>query len=393
MQRRWGLGLLAVLLGFFVGMSCWAGGEDKNLQAPTTQGLMDKMLAQLMALKKFLIPESAFLAPQNTDEISDRLKEFAELAQQTQHDPVLGQNNFKFSRQVLQDQLNDVERLFRLGNKPYARWKLASTMTVCMSCHTQLPSVSRSFGEFTNEKVFASAFDQAEFLFVARVFDKSFELFDSVVEGYPKNELTATQVQTALERQLAYLSRVKRDPKLGLATMKKHLKNTKLPPFVTKNLKAWILQFEGWNSQKMPDPATASEQMVLNFARKNVGTSGKIMEAGHPNLVNYLRVSGVLFEYLQRNPRSKATAEVLYWLAVCDRSINNTFFFSLADLYLKECMTQHPTDPFAKKCYKEYEDETIFGYTGSSGTHMPKEIQDELDHLKEVVGLKKKKTQ
>ena len=104
-----------------------------------------------------------------------------------------------------------------------------------------------------------------------------------------------------------------------------------------------------------------------------------------PKLVAFLKTSSVLYEYLQTHPKSAIVPDILYWLSICDRAVNNDFFFSLADLYLRECILSYPTNPVAKKCFKEYETETNAAYTGSGGTHIPAEVKLELSRLKELV--------
>ena len=92
----------------------------------------------------------------------------------------------------------------------------------------------------------------------------------------------------------------------------------------------------------------------------------------------------------QKKPTSSSIPEVLYWLAVVDREMTNSIFYSFADLYLKECMLKFPESGTAMKCYKEYESEMIFGYTGSAGTNIPREVLEDLKYLKTFVESKGK---
>ncbi len=380
--------LTGLMFSFFFN-PCFAQAPSNQAKSkpPETRELMEQFLTQLIALKSYFVSEEKFVDPQNSAEISLLLKKFAEVAKKSKHDPVLNQDSFKFSRHVLEDHITDTERVFRLGSKSYARWKLKSTVSVCMSCHSQVPTANRSFGEFGNSKMFSSEFDQAEFLFATRAFDKAYDLYDKVIEGFPKNSYKADQVKAALERQVAFHSRLQRDPTKALAALKKHQKNKNLPKPLIKNIAAWISQFETWDKQPVFDPKTATDQEVVKFAKRTIEAKGasKMMDASDPNLVNLLRASGILFEYLQSHPRSSAGPEILYWLSVCDRSINNTFFYSLADLYLRECILKHPGHPIAKKCYNDYEEETTLGYTGSSGTNLPAEVRSDLNQLKKLV--------
>ncbi len=354
---------------------------------PQTKDVMNKFMAEFTALKKFFVSEAAFTDPKNAEEITRRLKNFVQLAKDSRHDPVLSKDNFKFSRDVLEKHLSETERIFRLGNKSYARWQMASTASVCMSCHTQMPAPSRGIQDFNKFEAHTSDFDQAEFLFTTHAFDSAMELYDKVIDGYPKNKADQTVVVTALERQLAYYSRVTRDSSAAIKKMKSHSQNTALPENVRTKIAAWVKQFQQWDKQTAPDPKKATAEQVLAYARKNIETqwTSQGIDAGNPSLITYLRVSGILYEFLKNNQRSTATPEILYWLSICDRSINNTFFYSLADLYLRECMIRYPSSPIAKKCYQEYEAEMILGYTGSGGTHLPDEVKAELLNLKKHV--------
>lgn len=361
--------------------------DPKTSRYLQTKEMMNSFLTEFTALKKFFVSETAFNDPKNSEEIGRRLKKFAQLAKETRHDPMLRQVNFKFSRDVLEKHLAETERVYRLGNKSYARWQLASTASVCMGCHTQMPSESRHIQDFKKFDSMASSFDQAEFLFTTHAFDRAMELYDQVIDGYPKNKSSLDDLETSLERQIAYFSRVLRDPVKALEKMQIHAKNSGLPENVKVKIGAWIKQFQNWEKQANLDPKTATAEQVIKFARKNIQNqwTTQMMAPGNPSLVTYLRVSGILYEFLKNNPSSKETPEILYWLSICDRSLSNTFFYSLADLYLRECMIQYPSSSIAKKCYSEYEAEMVLGYTGSSGTHLPEEVKAELQNLKKHV--------
>ena len=103
------------------------------------------------------------------------------------------------------------------------------------------------------------------------------------------------------------------------------------------------------------------------------------------NDVTLLVASGVLSHYLNDKPQSKLAPQILFWLGVADKQLGSTYLFSLGDLYLKECIQQYPKSTFAKKCYREYEDNLIFGYSGSSGTDIPEDEKKELARLKALI--------
>lgn len=377
---------LMTAAGLLFGLNLQAAEPKKPIDNQTIQ-LMDQLLAELIALKKFMVSEEKFSDPKNATEIAAHLKTFANLAKKAGHNPLLTSPNFKFSRQILENHIAETERTFRMGVKSYSRWQLNSTVSVCMSCHTQSPASSVAFKDFNNFKTFSSEFDQAEFLYAIQSYDKAIDLYTKIIAGYPKNQFRSDQVETALERQLTYFSRIKRSPQPAIALMQKNLKNKELPEYLKTNIAAWIAQFEKWENMPFIDPKSATDKQVVDFAKKNIDTkwTTKAMDATNPQLVTYLRISGLLYEYLQTYPKTKVAPEILYWLAICERSIDNNFFYSLADLYLRECITQYPKAPIAKQCYKEFKDQIVFGYTGSRGTDVPPEVKRDLNELKKLL--------
>jgi hypothetical protein len=374
--------IFILILSSFVAGSSWA--EPVRSQ---TKNSMNEFLQHLTKLKKYLVSDEAFQNPKNTSEISSELKAFSEAVTKTKHDPVLIQENFKFSREILEDHIAETERVFRLGKKSYARWMLGSTLGLCMSCHTQMPTPGFSFDAFTNSKFFTSDFDQAEFLFAIKDFDKAATIYRRIVANFPTNNISSQQLEKCVRRPLIYRLRVRRDRQGAKNLINEFLNNKKLPEFVERDLKVWNEQLTKWEKRKLPNPASASSREIKQFAEKNLSLEANesSMDSLEPKFISNYIVSGILYEYLQKHPGSDATPDVLYWLAVVDREISHSFFYSLADMYLKECMLRFPQSPIAIRCYKEYESQMIFGYSGSGGTNLPGPVAQDLKNLKAYV--------
>lgn len=353
---------------------------------------MAAFLTQVIELKKYLVSEKEFRDPKNQVAIASHLKELVKEVKATRHSAMLNQENFKFSRHVLDQHVIDTERVFNQGDKSYARWMMNSTLNICMECHTQTRTENYPFKALQDVTGFRSDFDRAEFLFAIRDFEKANPIYERLIEKYPKSSIDVLSLETALKRQVAYYARVKRDLPAGRALLKGFLKNKNLPKVLQANIKVWMAEFQRWEKLKLPDPVKATTPEILAFAEKNlkVEPPPERLLSSDPRLISDLVISGILFEHLKTHLQADQTADLLYWIAVCDREVNNTFFYSLADLYLRECMTKYPEKPIAAKCFTEYENNTILGYTGSSGTHVPPEVREDLRQLKGVIDRKGK---
>ncbi len=382
--------IIALIL-FFCVCARAENSLPKNSKNRTKES-MAEFLDEFIGLKKYLVSDDEFQDPKNFVEISTHLKKLAKAVKKTSHDETLNQENFKFSREVLEDHVSETERVFRLGNKSYARWMTNSTLGICMSCHTQMPTDSRQFGIFFKANYFTSDFDQAEFMFATKNFEGANAIYQGLVTGFPKNNLSADRLEKSAQREILYLIRIKRDLVAAKSLLNKFRQNKQLPEFLLRNLDSWTEQISLWQEKKLPDLAKASSKEIVGFAEKNlsIDANQSKVEASEPRFISNLVVSGILYEYLQKNPRSPDAPAILYWLAVIDREMTKSIFYNLADLYLKECMLKFPESPMAMKCYKEYEAEMVFGYTGSGGTNIPREILQDLKFLKSYVEAKGK---
>lgn len=103
--------------------------------------LMNQMFNEIFNLKPYIVSETAFNDPKNTEKIGNSLKHMIEISKNVNHEMKIKRSGFEISGKVLNQQLRETEMVFRAGNKDYALWMLKSTMSVCMNCHTQLPSV------------------------------------------------------------------------------------------------------------------------------------------------------------------------------------------------------------------------------------------------------------
>jgi hypothetical protein len=110
-----------------------ASGEEK----PVT-GVMHKFLEYMQSLKPFISSEQKMKDPKNADQISKNLKGLVDSVKTSKHEPQLSQPMLRISRDVLEAHIVEMQRVFQSGNKTYARLMLQSTLSVCMSCHTQL---------------------------------------------------------------------------------------------------------------------------------------------------------------------------------------------------------------------------------------------------------------
>jgi hypothetical protein len=392
MKQKFRLSFYLVVVVFvIIVVNLKAQGQAKIETLPV-KTKMQNILSHIQELRPYVSDDDKFKDPKYQGLISDYLSDLSKMIKAAKHNQEMKTPAFSVSRQVLEDHFQEIERVFRIGNKSFARWQLNSSLPICMSCHTQLPSNSVSW-KFFDAKAYKDDFEHAEYLFAARDFDGALNFYDKIIDGFPENKVKIQNLETATERKVAIFARVKRDFAAGAKSIEHSQANKNLPEFVAKNLTAWKEIFLGMKDKKLPDPKTASGNEIRNFVDSELKKVEwtKLLDITDARLVSNLTVSGILYEYLNYHPNNTLTPEVLLWLAQIDRDINNNFFFSLADLYLKKCMNEYTKHPAAKNCYNEYESNVFFSYTGSSGTSFPMDVEQELKSLRtKIFGTAKK---
>ncbi|MFZ3231450.1 MAG: hypothetical protein WA160_14680 [Pseudobdellovibrio sp.] len=351
--------------------------------------IMDQLLNELFILKPYIVYEEEFKNPKNHDIIKKSLDHMAELSQQVSHENKIKKSAFKVSAAVLGEQLKDVASVFGSGNKEFSLWTLKSTFNTCMSCHTQLPGGSTRFKMTSDMKNMTKYFSEAEFLFTIRNYDLAMPIYSLAIKNYP-NDMKVGDLDKVLLRKAYYFIRVKRDAIQLVASLKDDLNNKKLPDTYIKTVKDLIQSVEEMKIENYPKFTEKNELELRAYVEKELKSvlTGNLEFLTDKNLITYLRISSLLYEYIDQNPNTALLPDILYWLSFCERRYTRNLYYSLPELYLKQCIVDFPKNPVAKKCYKEYEEMILISYTGSSGVNVPADVKAELLKMKKSVNAK-----
>ncbi len=56
--------------------------------------------------------------------------------------------------------------------------------------------------------------------------------------------------------------------------------------------------------------------------------------------------------------------------------------WDLADEYLGACVQEYPHSTIGEKCFNQYSDNVVVGYSGSAGTNIPAAVREHLARMK-----------
>lgn len=333
------------------------------------------------------------------EELTKNLLEIQKAFKNAKHVNFLHTAGFKPSLDTINIHIQETIDSLGSKNKVFAHARLKAMTALCISCHSQLSStVSKNaflnLANNTSRDRFDSDFSYANYLYLVRRFPDAVKYFDLSIKNYIlKNQKAAPgmllddkvvngELYTSLRRILSVYTKISFDSVKAISFLKKYVNDKSISKITRTDIDSWIKALDKWKSF---DPNKILS--IDDFINKNLAglenSKGQVTGGDHD--ITLLISSGVLSKYLNDHPQSDATPQILYWLSVAERRLSTTYFFSLGDIYLKECIIQYPSSPYAKKCYQEYEDNVLFGYSGSGGTDIPPEEKRELDRLKRLI--------
>lgn len=348
---------------------------------------MDQMLQDIFALKPYMVSPTAFKDPKNAATIQSALDQMVELSEKIPHEKAVQRSGFLVSAKVLNQQLKESVQVFELGNKDYSLWMLKSTLGVCMSCHTQLPAISTKFSTLNKSHALVDPFEEAEFLFVIRNFKEALPLYTQALEKYPENGVSSENLEKILYRQIFYYVRVDRDFKELSSALQTDLQNKNLPKNLRKRIEAYKAAANQKKNESFPFYSNLQEDELANYSEDIL----KNELNGHFNYddpkkeLQLLELSSVLYEHLIKYPGSRIKPSILYWLSFCETRYGRQTFFSLPELYLKQCVLDFPKSLVAKKCFKEYQDLVTTAFTGTRGASIPEDVTKELKTMQTLI--------
>ena len=176
--------------------------------------------------------------------------------------------------------------------------------------------------------------------------------------------------------------RVENDLPRARRTLEAFAARGDLPRYLERNVNAWIAELAELERSPGTEPPLEHARALLDEAQRRSD-----FPADRTVLVYDLVASGVLHRYVtgHREP-SAQLAEAYYLLGVAESRIRRSAWLFESEFYLETAIRMAPASPFAQLAYAQLEEETLTGYSGSSGLHLPADVQANLEELRALVG-------
>jgi len=341
----------------------------------TLRGRMDYVFEVFRSLFYYTANEQRFNDPANREEIFRLVEELrgsfgAHEVTTSEHRKDPGYLN---SLESLRRMLDDARHRFSEDRHEYALWRLRSVPGYCITCHVRY-EVPIDFRTEAVEDYELSHFEMGQFLMASRQFDKASEAFIRAVED-PAEKL---QQMEALRKWMVIYTRVNPDPQLAITTLTRLRSKLAFSVYDEEEIKGWIASLRRWQreSRDVVTPLRRAEALM------NQGLQLQGSRSDANGLVELLRSTSMVHKLLERGDLSQEDrGRALYLLGRSYTELTDVFTYEMPEIFLRQCIREHPGTEDAKNCYRVYSQNVTLGYSGSGGTRIPGDIQAELREL------------
>lgn len=391
------IGLIVLLLSI---STSWA--KDYK----TTKEAMNEIFSSFVNLLPYASNEMRFSDPKAQEYIKGDLANLLSAFQGAGHLKKISTPGFRPSYETLKEHLQQTYDNFTADNKSFARTRLKATAEMCMSCHTQLPygKQSSSFKNFNlvTRKDFNNDYEYGDYNFLVRDYTTAIRYYQNEIDSrIEKNkELRKIHksdnstyidftIEKSLRRMVTVFTKIFYRPQKAENLLSRYTHNSEIPEFLREDVQDWVKELKIWQKDKFRGKLSSDDE-VTTFIAKHLETLPDEVELGTSD-VTLLIASGALYRYINIHPKSNKAPEILYWLSRIDHHLEHSYFYSLSEVYLKNCIKKYPLSDYAPKCLKQYKQNLEFGFTGTSGTEIPEEEMAVYNNLANFLKAKRKK--
>lgn len=364
-------------------VSAAAVSAQKNAQSPAVPLSLNLAMTDIGSLMSNLIGDKALDDPdlvlRRLDELDRR---FVALEPHT-----TGRGpTFRISWETLKEQIARTRDAVDAGyaSRDNLRNLMHGIAQACAGCHTQDDKTrALSFGKLSAD--IADPLDRARFSYITRDYASALKLYDEWLDRQPRLSYTGPMLD-AFEGELTIYAQIYRDPEQAVKAFRRRLDRSggSMSKQVRQDIQEWIAGFEQVRRDKLAVQVPGYDVLAA-YAQKYIAERGSSLVASPRDKVVFLWLRGLFYEYAQSHPDDPHMPELLMWLASTDRVLEYNFYYSLANLYLRECVVRYPTSDVAEDCYEEYSRYVAFAYSGSGGEYVPSDVRDDLAKLREVL--------
>lgn len=366
---------IAISLVIIAGIACKSQVEKTSaeatqgtVEASTWSSSMQGLRASLNKLTPYIFSEEDFSNQKNEAMLKQEISLMAARSKVLNHNPTINNRDpsIRFVASQFSEDLSRAAESFEYGKKNFSRYQLMKVSSYCVECHTSdqrgvEKDVYKNAAFFNGLK----ATDKAEYLIANRDFDGAFDILsNSLKQG---NSLDNFSTDRHLRLMLLIAVRFKDSLVMSERVISMLKTNKNLPPFLKIKMTNWEKSLAVWRKQNKQAKDLSLAEQIFNHASSEIDS---------------MRALNILHKLFSVGIAGEKESEALYLAGKCYEQLNEISPLELHESYYKACIYNLPGTSIAKKCYKSLEEAVSVSYTGSSGVHIPVDVEVWLKEFK-----------
>ena len=348
------------------------------------QGTMRDIFQALTAVFPVSLNVEQFQDPTQRTHILTALRALADHAGElTTHGPNVPRH-LDFLRYSLANEAQQALHWYEHGQYQAAQFALHRLTERCFACHSKLPPPRRfALGQqFLAEAPLAhlSLTERARLAVATRQFDTALELYEMMFES-PAITAGELGLMGAFEDYLKITMRVHHDVMRAFLTLETFRQRPDVPTYLTEYLGSWVDALREIHAVEAQDDTLPYARWLIH-----AGQERNRFPADRLGLVHFVVASGLLHRYVDTSAvTGTPLAEAYYLLGVAESHISRTLWISETEFFLETAIHLAPQSVHARQAYAVLEEYVLAGYTGSSGLHLPADVQAHLAELRQLL--------
>jgi hypothetical protein len=291
--------------------------------------------------------------------------------------------SFEFLRRSLARGAQDAVQRYEQGDYQSARFALQHLTESCFACHSRFSQpipfdLGKRFLAATNINQLGLR-DRVRLAVATRQFDTALTTCE---EAFRSTVLSAADIDVIgiFEDYFKLVLRVRGDFPRALTTLEQFLQRSDVPFYMRERLTSWIAALRELQPEGLSDATLPHVRTLLQ-----AGQLRNRFPADHRGLIHFVVASSLLHRALDTPPTDPAAlAEIYYLLGMAESYISRTSWVAETAFFLETAIRLAPTSSAAARAYDLLNAYILTEYTGSGGTHVPQELQEQLEDLRKL---------
>lgn len=382
MNQRIQRTLIRPVLALTLVCLCCAADRGAPVAVGETRAAMQQIAGALEAVFPLLGSDETFAAPENRATLEaalGRLRDGASgLAQQGRTKDA----GFAHLSEALARDVAEIQARFQQDRRDEARFLLGALAEDCVACHSRFPAGADSeLGRRLYASADLAALGQGERLQL----QVATRQFDAARRGYETLFQSAITSPTQLDLggflsdYLALCVRISGDLEGPRVVLDRFLGRPDVPEYLRHLVRTWSDALGSLELESAPEARVAR-------ARQNLAEAAQLRRfpADRASLVHDLVASSLLHRAVSADPPPADRAEAYLLLGLAELRIRHSYWLTEPEAYLEAAIRSAPGTDTARDAYTILEEETMAGFTGSSGAALPPEVDEWLAELREL---------